>query len=55
MINLHLWRRIIAFVLLLVRSFGLNTDGILLLSFKYSVLSDPLSVLASWNYEDATP
>lgn len=34
---------------------GLNTDGVLLLSFKYSVLSDPLSVLGNWNYEDDTP
>lgn len=34
---------------------ALNLDGILLLSFKYSVLSDPLSVLESWNYEDETP
>ncbi|PKA63567.1 putative LRR receptor-like serine/threonine-protein kinase [Apostasia shenzhenica] len=37
------------------RSMGLNQDGILLLSFKYSVLSDPFSVLAGWNYDDETP
>ncbi|KAF8406267.1 hypothetical protein HHK36_008352 [Tetracentron sinense] len=53
--NPHYWWRIAAFVLLLVRSFGLNTDGVLLLSFKYSVISDPLLVLESWNYEDETP
>ncbi|KAL1215773.1 Receptor protein kinase-like protein [Cardamine amara subsp. amara] len=34
---------------------ALNTDGVLLLTFKYSILSDPLSVLGNWNYEDATP
>lgn len=34
---------------------SLNTDGILLLSFKYSILSDPLSVLENWNYDDITP
>ncbi|CAL5324611.1 hypothetical protein CsSME_00003682 [Camellia sinensis var. sinensis] len=54
-IDLHSWWRILAFTWLLVRSSGLNTDGILLLSFKYSVLSDPLGVLDSWNYHDQTP
>ncbi|KAK9071129.1 hypothetical protein SSX86_009697 [Deinandra increscens subsp. villosa] len=34
---------------------SLNSDGILLLAFKYSVLSDPLSVLETWNYDDPTP
>ncbi|KAJ6751186.1 hypothetical protein OIU85_001683 [Salix viminalis] len=34
---------------------ALNTDGVLLLSFKYSILRDPLSVLETWNYEDKTP
>ncbi|XP_010447118.1 PREDICTED: receptor protein kinase-like protein At4g34220 [Camelina sativa] len=34
---------------------SLNTDGVLLLAFKYSILSDPLSVLRNWNYEDASP
>ncbi|CAH8274373.1 unnamed protein product [Arabidopsis lyrata] len=34
---------------------ALNTDGVLLLTFKYSILSDPLSVLSNWNYDDATP
>ncbi|KAJ4830730.1 hypothetical protein Tsubulata_015604, partial [Turnera subulata] len=29
-------------------TFALNTDG-------YSILSDPLSVLQSWNYDDVTP
>ncbi|KAK2996602.1 hypothetical protein RJ639_026528, partial [Escallonia herrerae] len=55
--HLHLWLKILAFLLLLCidQSFGLNTDGILLLSFKYSVLSDPLGVLASWSYFDDTP
>ncbi|XP_042488678.1 probable LRR receptor-like serine/threonine-protein kinase At4g37250 [Macadamia integrifolia] len=53
--GLRLWWRFTAFLLLLGRSLGLTTDGILLLSFKYSVLSDPLSVLGSWNYDDDTP
>ncbi|KAJ8640678.1 hypothetical protein MRB53_017372 [Persea americana] len=34
---------------------SLNIDGILLLSFKYSVQDDPLSALESWCYEDDTP
>ncbi|KAG0491368.1 hypothetical protein HPP92_004766 [Vanilla planifolia] len=34
---------------------GLSQDGVLLLSFKYSVLSDPLSVLNDWNYDDESP
>ncbi|WCJ17778.1 Leucine-rich repeat protein kinase family protein [Euphorbia peplus] len=42
-------------LLLLPATFALNTDGILLLSFKYSTLSDPLSALESWNYNDETP
>lgn len=52
-INLHFS----AFILLLVLAptVALNTDGVLLLSFKYSVLCDPLSVLESWNYDDKTP
>ena len=40
---------------LLAPSIALNTDGVLLLSFKYSILNDPLSVLQSWNYDDETP
>ncbi|KAJ0965371.1 hypothetical protein J5N97_026509 [Dioscorea zingiberensis] len=34
---------------------ALNSDGTLLLAFKYSILSDPLSVLADWNYDDVSP
>ncbi|XP_010558914.1 PREDICTED: probable LRR receptor-like serine/threonine-protein kinase At4g37250 [Tarenaya hassleriana] len=41
--------------LLCVPSFALNTDGVLLLSFRYSVVDDPLSVLRNWNYDDVTP
>lgn len=52
---LRLWWRILGLFLLLVQSCGLNTDGTVLLSFKYSVLSDPLGVLASWSYYDKTP
>ncbi|KAA8547165.1 hypothetical protein F0562_003569 [Nyssa sinensis] len=54
-LDLHFWGRILVFVLLLVQSFGVNTDGIVLLSFKYSVIWDPLGVLDSWNYKDDTP
>lgn len=43
------------FLLLSVPSLGLTLDGTLLLSFKYSILDDPLSVLDTWNYEDQTP
>ncbi|KAJ0265320.1 Protein kinase domain-containing protein [Hirschfeldia incana] len=34
---------------------ALNTDGVTLLSFKYTITSDPLSVLQNWNYDDETP
>ncbi|RDX77454.1 Receptor protein kinase-like protein, partial [Mucuna pruriens] len=54
--NLHMWWRLSSFLLLLLQSVtSLNSDGTLLLKFKYSILSDPLSVLESWNYDDATP
>ncbi|XP_038984126.1 receptor protein kinase-like protein At4g34220 isoform X2 [Phoenix dactylifera] len=57
------WRRTVSRIALLLcgllllpcQIFGLNSDGVLLLSFKYSILSDPLSVLGDWNYDDATP
>ncbi|KAI4315003.1 hypothetical protein L6164_027857 [Bauhinia variegata] len=52
---LHLRWRILALVLLVNQSYGLNKDGSLLLSFKYSVLSDPTLVLGNWNYSDRTP
>ncbi|KAF7840778.1 receptor protein kinase-like protein [Senna tora] len=55
--NLHLGWKVLIFnlLLLLPSSFALTHDGILLLSFKYSILSDPLSVLENWNYRDETP
>ncbi|XP_062018666.1 receptor protein kinase-like protein At4g34220 [Rosa rugosa] len=53
--NLCFWWRLISLLLFLVPSLSLNSDGVFLLSFKYSILSDPLSVLESWNYEDETP
>lgn len=34
---------------------ALNRDGLLLISLKYSVLTDPLFQLGSWNYWDQTP
>ncbi|CAD5173508.1 unnamed protein product [Musa acuminata subsp. malaccensis] len=34
---------------------ALGQDGVLLLKFKSSILSDPLAVLRDWNYYDATP
>lgn len=42
-------------LLLLQYSVALNSDGIFLLKFRYSILSDPLSVFENWNYDDATP
>ncbi|EOA29948.1 hypothetical protein CARUB_v10013050mg [Capsella rubella] len=44
-------------LLLLIPSLhqALNTDGVALLSFKYSILNDPLSVFRNWNYDDETP
>lgn len=56
--SFNLWR----FLFVLVASFsvvdeafGLNPDGVLLISFKYSVLSDPLNVLENWSFNDETP
>ncbi|XP_010928374.2 probable LRR receptor-like serine/threonine-protein kinase At4g37250 [Elaeis guineensis] len=57
------WRRTVSRITLLLcclpllpcQIVGLNSDGVLLLSFKYSTLSDPLSVLGDWNYADSTP
>lgn len=48
----------LVFALLLAnvnQCFALTRDGVLLLSFKYAVLNDPLYVLANWNYSDDTP
>ncbi|KAK4491128.1 hypothetical protein RD792_001852 [Penstemon davidsonii] len=53
--NLHLWSSFSLFLLLLVPSYSLNLDGTLLLSFKYSILNDPLSVLDNWDYNDDNP
>ncbi|KFK30350.1 hypothetical protein AALP_AA7G250200 [Arabis alpina] len=36
-------------------SYGLNSDGLVLLKFKSSVLLDPLSMLKTWNYNHETP
>ncbi|KAJ3679122.1 hypothetical protein LUZ60_017133 [Juncus effusus] len=41
--------------LLLSRMSALNQDGVLLLSFKYAVLSDPSNSLSDWNYLDDSP
>lgn len=35
--------------------FALNSDGDLLISLKRSILADPLSVLADWNFNDVSP
>lgn len=54
-VDRHLqWRILVSFVLL-VQCSGLSIDGIQLLSLKYTVLSDPLAALDSWNYDDETP
>ncbi|KVH92481.1 probable LRR receptor-like serine/threonine-protein kinase At4g37250 [Cynara cardunculus var. scolymus] len=55
MINLHLCLPILLLLLLVNQSLGLTTDGVLLLSFKYSVLNDPLGVLDNWSYSDESP
>ncbi|KAG8049417.1 hypothetical protein GUJ93_ZPchr0009g2402 [Zizania palustris] len=34
---------------------ALSQDGVLLLSFKFSLLADPLASLAGWGYADDTP
>ncbi|CAA6670535.1 unnamed protein product [Spirodela intermedia] len=34
---------------------ALTPDGVLLLGFKYGVVSDPLAVLSSWKYDDENP
>ncbi|WCJ31271.1 Leucine-rich repeat protein kinase family protein [Euphorbia peplus] len=52
-ISIHLWWLLLS--LHLLHSFGLNIDGILLFSFKFSVLNDPLKVLETWNYYDENP
>nr|GEZ10760.1 probable LRR receptor-like serine/threonine-protein kinase At4g37250 [Tanacetum cinerariifolium] len=46
----------LSFLILLIihQSFGLNIDGIILLSFKSNVLNDPLHVLDTWSYSDVT-
>ncbi|XP_028781154.1 receptor protein kinase-like protein At4g34220 [Neltuma alba] len=53
------WFKVSFFLLLLLLppppSSALDNDGASLLSFKYSILSDPLSVLESWNYDDENP
>ncbi|URE28127.1 LRR receptor-like serine threonine-protein kinase [Musa troglodytarum] len=46
---------LLSFLLLISPALGLNQDGVLLLEFKYSILSDPLAALGDWNYYDATP
>lgn len=50
-------RNLFLALLLLIRaqSFGLNTDGLLLLSFKYSITADPSGALLSWSSRDETP
>ncbi|CAA0807493.1 Receptor protein kinase-like protein [Striga hermonthica] len=42
-------------LLFFTTSLGLNLDGTLLLAFKYSIISDPLSVLDDWDYTDPSP
>ncbi|CAI9110232.1 OLC1v1010225C1 [Oldenlandia corymbosa var. corymbosa] len=53
----HLWWKILVFLLLISvqSSSGLNIDGLLLLSLKYSIVKDPLGVLQSWNVHGDTP
>nr|GMD55281.1 probable LRR receptor-like serine/threonine-protein kinase At4g37250 [Ipomoea batatas] len=54
--GLHLWWRVlVALLLFAVQSLGLNTDGVLLMSFKYSIVSDPFGVLGGWYAGDEVP
>lgn len=64
--RLHSWRRkripslLIPLLALLCNVFVnpslcLDTDGVVLLSFKYSILEDPLAVLSNWDAGDQTP
>ncbi|KAH6798008.1 Leucine-rich repeat protein kinase family protein [Perilla frutescens var. hirtella] len=50
----NIWALALVF-LVRARSFGLNTDGVLLLSLKYSITTDPFGVLLSWSSQDETP
>ncbi|NP_001169585.1 Probable LRR receptor-like serine/threonine-protein kinase At4g37250 [Zea mays] len=47
--------RLLALLQLLCLASALNQDGILLLSFKQSLASDPLGSLSGWGYADVTP
>ena len=49
------WSFGVSSFLLLCPSFGLKIDGTLLLSFKYFILDDPLSVIHNWYNNYATP
>ncbi|KAE8735891.1 putative LRR receptor-like serine/threonine-protein kinase [Hibiscus syriacus] len=53
-VKLHLWW-IVVLVVVVVQGFGVNTDGVLLLSLKLFILGDPLNVLQSWKSSDQTP
>lgn len=55
MFNVCSWWRILFFFLLVFPALGLNIDGVLLMSFKFSVSGDPLGVLNNWNAGDETP
>ncbi|RRT34437.1 hypothetical protein B296_00030725 [Ensete ventricosum] len=46
---------LLSLLLLISPALGLNQDGVLLLKFKYSILSDTLAALGDWNSYDATP
>ncbi|CAL0312829.1 unnamed protein product [Lupinus luteus] len=52
---LHFLLLLLPFLLTFNLSYALTKDGVLLLSFKYAVLSDPNYVLSNWNYNDTTP
>lgn len=56
--NRHLfsWSSTLLFLFLVFpATSGLNLDGVLLQSFKYSIVEDPLGVLENWNYHNDTP
>ncbi|KAL8152126.1 hypothetical protein V2J09_021934 [Rumex salicifolius] len=40
---------------LLIPTDCLNRDGVLLLSFRYGIIGDPLNLLSGWSYNDDNP
>jgi len=52
---LGLWCQRLALNFIFCSVCGVNQEGLFLLKLKYAILSDPLSVLGSWNEGNSTP